>query len=230
MFLPEKWPYGLLLLPQWKSDSGSGSGFSQILIACPDPAPKEKHRIFPESNSATGSCPTSAMLPDIKGGRSHFFRLRLCSCSKIFESVSGSGSGNFSNLRIWLMLRLLRQSSIQPSFTHVFTLEITTQTPATAEIENWLRVRFFLKFWLRVRRKNTEYFGVVSGKPDPVQPLPDIQPVNRIVIISDFFNLFVQNDLASLLDRVVRIFVWFLNEIFLRVVQHESWILNFTIS
>jgi len=29
-FLPKKWPRRLLLLPKWKSDSGSGSGFSQI--------------------------------------------------------------------------------------------------------------------------------------------------------------------------------------------------------
>jgi len=35
---------------------------------------------------------------------------------------------------------------------------MTTQTPATAEIEKWLRVRFFPKFWLRirVRKKNAE--------------------------------------------------------------------------
>jgi len=30
MFLPEKWPHRLLLLPKLKSDFGSGSGFSQI--------------------------------------------------------------------------------------------------------------------------------------------------------------------------------------------------------
>ena len=32
-----------------------------------------------------------------RGGRSHFFRLWLHSCSKIFESGPGSGSGYFSN-------------------------------------------------------------------------------------------------------------------------------------
>jgi len=46
----------------------------------------------------------------IGGGRSHFFRLRTC--FKILES--GSGSGNFSNLRIRLLFRLWLQSSIQP--------------------------------------------------------------------------------------------------------------------
>ena len=30
MFLPKKWLHRLLLLPKWKSESGSGSGFSQI--------------------------------------------------------------------------------------------------------------------------------------------------------------------------------------------------------
>jgi len=35
---------------------------------------------------------------------------------------------------------------------------MTIQTPATAEIKKWLRirVRFFPNFWLRVRRKNAE--------------------------------------------------------------------------
>jgi len=47
-------------------------------------------------------------------GWSHFIRLQLCSCSKIFESGSGSGYGNFSNLRIRLLFRLWLQSSIQP--------------------------------------------------------------------------------------------------------------------
>jgi len=55
----------------------------------------------------------------IRGGRSQFFRLRLRSCSKLFESRSGSG--NFSHLRIWLLFRPRLQSSIQPYLTHVFT-------------------------------------------------------------------------------------------------------------
>jgi len=33
---------------------------------------------------------------------------------------------------------------------------MTTQTPATVEIEKWLRVRFFTNFWLWVRKKNAE--------------------------------------------------------------------------
>ena len=45
-----------------------------------------------------------------RGVQSRFFRLRLRSCSKIFES----GSGNFSNIRIGLLFRLRLQSSIQP--------------------------------------------------------------------------------------------------------------------
>ena len=35
---------------------------------------------------------------------------------------------------------------------------MTTQTPATAEIEKWLWVRLFTDFWLpvRIRKKNAE--------------------------------------------------------------------------
>ena len=37
---------------------------------------------------------------------------------------------------------------------------MTTQTPATAEMEKWLRIRFFTNFWLqdriRVWKKNAE--------------------------------------------------------------------------
>jgi len=56
-----------------------------------------------------------------RSGRSHFFKLRLRSCSKIFESWSGFRSGIFSNLRIRLLFRLRVPSSIQPKFTHLFT-------------------------------------------------------------------------------------------------------------
>ena len=54
---------------------------------------------------------------------------------------------------------------------------MTTKTPVTAETEKWLliRLRFFTKFWLRVRirvRKKTQNpAGVDSGTPDPVPPL-----------------------------------------------------------
>jgi len=89
-----------------------------------------------------------------RGGRSHFFRLWLRSYSKILESVSGTGY--FSNLRIRLLFRLQLQSSIQPWFTHVFTYEMTTQTPVTAEIKKWHRNRFFPNFLIRNRRKNAE--------------------------------------------------------------------------
>ena len=55
------------------------------------------------------------LLPD----KPHFFRLRLRSCSKIFESGSESWSGNSSNLRIRLLFRLRLQSLIQPKFVMV---------------------------------------------------------------------------------------------------------------
>ena len=83
------------------------------------------------------------------------FRLR--SCSKVFKS--GSGYGNFSNLKIWLLLRLWLPS-IHPKFTIVFTYEMTMQTPVIVENEKWLRIRAqcFTNFWLRlrIRKKNAE--------------------------------------------------------------------------
>ena len=52
---------------------------------------------------------------------------------------------------------------------------MTTQTPATAEIEKWvrIRVRFFLNFGLRAGsdKKTQNPAGVDSGTPDPVPPL-----------------------------------------------------------
>jgi len=56
----------------------------------------------------------------------------------------------FSNLKIRLLFRLRLPYSIQAKFTHVFTYEMTMQTPVTAEMEKWLRVRFFTNFLLRV--------------------------------------------------------------------------------
>jgi len=55
-----------------------------------------------------------------RGGRSHFFRLRLRSCSKIIES--GFRSGNFPNLRIWLLFKI-RPPSTQPKITHVLLMK-----------------------------------------------------------------------------------------------------------
>ena len=52
---------------------------------------------------------------------------------------------------------------------------MTTQTPATVEIEKWLRVSFFTNFWLRdqirVRKENAGSCWSHSGNPDPVPPL-----------------------------------------------------------
>ena len=99
------------------------------------------------------------------------FRLR--SCSKVFKS--GSGYGNFSNLKIWLLLRLWLPS-IHPKFTIVFTYEMTMQTPVIVENEKWLRIRAqcFTNFWLRlrIRKKNAESCRVDAGTPDPWPPLP----------------------------------------------------------
>jgi len=47
MFLLKKWPHRLLLLPKLKSDSGAGPVFPKF--STPDPGPKGKFRILPES-------------------------------------------------------------------------------------------------------------------------------------------------------------------------------------
>jgi len=43
---------------------------------------------------------------------------------------------------------------------------MTTQTPASAEIEKWLRIRFATNFWLRVRKKNTEPGSMATSGRD----------------------------------------------------------------
>jgi len=50
-------------------------------------------------------------------GLNHIFRLRLCSCSKVFET--GPGFEIIKNLRIWLLFSL-RQSSMQPKLSNVY--------------------------------------------------------------------------------------------------------------
>ena len=50
--------------------------------------------------------------------------------------------------------------------TNVLLEEMTTQTPATFEIEKWLRLR------VRPKEKGKSFFaGVDSGTPDPWPPL-----------------------------------------------------------
>jgi len=58
--------------------------------------------------------------PDRSGGRSHFCRVRLLSCSKIFEPGSKSQSANFTNLRIQPLFRL-GLLLMQSKFSHIFT-------------------------------------------------------------------------------------------------------------
>jgi len=48
---------------------------------------------------------------------------------------------------------------------------MTTQTPATAEIKNWLRPGFSQIFDSGSERKTQNPAGVDSGNPDPVPPL-----------------------------------------------------------
>ena len=87
-------------------------------------------------------------------GRSHIYKPRLRSYSKIFQS--GSGSTIFSNFSIRLPFKR-RHPSMQPTFSNVLTFEIafvkTTQTPATAENKEQLRARVFTNFWLWLRNR-----------------------------------------------------------------------------
>jgi len=101
-------------------------------------------------------------------GRSYFFRLRLCSCSKILES----GSGIFL---IWESDSCLDSGyhGSNLNFPMLLHKEMTTQTPVTTEIERWLQiwVRFFTNFWLGSERKTQNPAGVDSAAPDPWLPL-----------------------------------------------------------
>jgi len=99
-----------------------------------------------------------------RGGRSHFFRLRLRSCSKTFESESGSG--NLSNLRIRILFRL-RLPSIQPKFTNAFTLR-NDRTDSCC-CRNWRKLApdpFFHKF--------------LTPAPEERRILPESTPALRI--------------------------------------------------
>jgi len=57
-----------------------------------------------------------------RGGRSHFFRLRLRTCSKIFDSVHESGSGNFSNLKIRRNYRWFEETENYRWFSEMITI------------------------------------------------------------------------------------------------------------
>ena len=66
-------------------------------------------------------------------------------------------------IRVWKLLKCQIPTFVQtpvqsrqPKIAINFTLEITTKTPATAELEKRLRIRFFKKFWLRVWKKKAE--------------------------------------------------------------------------
>jgi len=69
---------------------------------------------------------------------------------QIWESDSYSDSGYHRRIR----------NSAMYLFSNEMTLIKTAQTPASAENDNWfrIRVRFFTNFWLRirVRKKNAE--------------------------------------------------------------------------
>jgi len=67
---------------------------------------------------------------------------------------------------------------------------MTTQTPATAEIEKWLwiRVRLFPNFWLRVWKKTQNPARVNSGIPDPIPPLDWNNGAQKEVVSRCYLN------------------------------------------
>ena len=93
-----------------------------------------------------------------RGGGRHFFRLRLRSCSKIFES--GSGSPGPAIFQIWES-----DSCSDSGYNHrsnrnlaMFLLKKWShKLPLLPKLKSdgQIRVRFFPNFWLRVWKKNT---------------------------------------------------------------------------
>ena len=75
-------------------------------------------------------------------------------------------------------------------FAHVFPNEMTTQTPATAEIEKWLRirVRFSQIFDFGSEKKTQNPAGVDSGTPDPVPTLVKTK-IDQIIKCSCTVNI-----------------------------------------
>jgi len=131
-----------------------------------------------------------------RGGRSHFFRLRLRPCFKIFES--GSGYGNFSDLKIRLLFRL-RLPSIHPKFTHAFK-KWPRRLMLRAKLRSDSGSGFSQNFDSGSEKKTQNPAGVDSGTPDPWPPL---------VIANDLKQcwIFTQNQLLSV-DKAMRLEDW----------------------
>jgi len=128
----------------------------------PNPTHLPKHQTL---------CPNHQFSQRIWYVEYHFVHVHMEWGQKFRKSEISLDTGNFSNLRIRILFRLRLQSSIQPKFTHVFTKEMTTQTPATAEIEKWLQIRsdFSQSFdsGSGSERKTQNPAEVDSGTPDP---------------------------------------------------------------
>jgi len=108
MFLLEKCPHRLLLLPKLKSDSGPGPFFSNFWPGSGSGSETKTQNSAGVDSGFPDPVPPLIQSSDdewiwiwirwifsffcTRGCRSHFLRLQLCSCcSKIFESGSGSG-------------------------------------------------------------------------------------------------------------------------------------------
>jgi len=104
----------------------------------------------------------------IKNGRSHFLKIRLRSCSKIFLSGPGREFFKFENPTPVRNLATVDPTEIYPCFF------LRNGHADSCYWRNWkwlhTRVLFFTIFWLRVRirNKNQNPAGVHSDTPDPM--------------------------------------------------------------
>jgi len=68
---------------------------------------------------------------------------------------------------------------------------MTTQTPATAEIEEWLRIRFFTNFWLWTgpgsEKKTQNPAGVDCGTPVSSE-ISDLCEISDLLLLVSYFT------------------------------------------
>ena len=107
-----------------------------------------------------------------RGGRSHFFRLRLHSCFKFFESGAGSVSGNI--FQIWES-----DSCSDSGYSHrskcnlpMFLLKKWPhRLLLLPKLKSGSGTSFSQIFDSGSERKTQNPAGADSGKPDPIPPL-----------------------------------------------------------
>ena len=86
MFLPKKWPHRLLVLPKWKSDSGSGSGLKKIWLFVRIRVRKKNAESCWSRLKYSGSGPTSETAPTWKQWETQFRNTLSLFCSKYLNN------------------------------------------------------------------------------------------------------------------------------------------------